>query len=165
MPTEDLDAYQLHLKSFTGEYRPQGATEAHLVQALADASWRLNRVAALETNLLTLGIAHAPGAISDAPQQVRDAMSIVSALESQSKALSNLSMHSQRLSRQFERTVAHFATSRKPAAQRKNRSWTMPSTSLRCMSPQEKPTIHRPMASFFQNSKSRRAFAPATASA
>ena len=43
-----------------------------------------------------------------APQQVRDAMSIVSALESQSKALANLSMHSQRLSRQFERTVVQL---------------------------------------------------------
>jgi hypothetical protein len=32
-------------------------------------------------------------------------MSIVAALESQSKALANLSMHSQRLSRQFERTL------------------------------------------------------------
>jgi len=108
MPTEDLEAYQLHLNSFTDEYHPQGATEAHLVQALADASWRLNRVAALETNLLTLGIAHTAVTISDAPQQVQDAMSIVSALESQSKALSNLSMHSQRLSRQFERTVAQL---------------------------------------------------------
>src|ERR1700691_5879329 len=53
MPSEDLHAYQLHLKSFTDEYHPNGATEANLVQALADASWRLNRVAALETNLLT----------------------------------------------------------------------------------------------------------------
>jgi hypothetical protein len=35
-------------------------------------------------------------------------MSIVAALESQSKALSNLSLHSQRLSRQFERTVAQL---------------------------------------------------------
>jgi hypothetical protein len=105
MPTEDLQAYEHHVKSFTGEYQPQGATEVHLVQALADTSWRLNRVAVLETNLLTLGIANAPSAISDAPEQVRDALSIVSALESQSKALSNLSMHSQRLSRQFERTV------------------------------------------------------------
>ena len=108
MPTEDLHAYQLHLKSFTDEYDPKGATEAHLVQALADTSWRLNRVAALETNLLTMGIAHAASPISDAPPQVQDAMSIVSALESQSKALSNLSMHSQRLSRQFERTVAQL---------------------------------------------------------
>src|SRR5580698_3776138 len=56
MPTEDLAAYQSHLKSFEDEYAPEGATEANLVQALADTSWRLNRVAALETNLLILGI-------------------------------------------------------------------------------------------------------------
>jgi len=98
MPTEDLQAYQLHLKSFTDECDPKGAIEAHLVQALADASWRLNRVAALETNLLAL-------AVGNDPDPVNGAMSIVAALESQSKALANLSMHSQRLSRQFERSV------------------------------------------------------------
>jgi hypothetical protein len=107
MPTEDLQAYQLHLKSFTDEYHPEGATESNLVQALADTSWRLNRVAALETNLLMLGMTHDAPNI-DAPQQVQDAMSIVASLESQSKALSNLSLHSQRLSRQFERTVAQL---------------------------------------------------------
>jgi hypothetical protein len=107
MPTEDLQAYQSHLKSFADEYHPHGATEEHLVQALADASWRLNRVAALETNLLTLGVTHqAP--ITDAPSQVQDAMTIAAALESQSKALSNLSLHTQRLSRQFERTVTQL---------------------------------------------------------
>ena len=108
MPTEDLHAYQLHLESFADEYHPLGATESHLVQALADTSWRLNRVAALETNLLTLGITCGSGLHANAPQQIQDAMSIVSALESQSKALANLSMHSQRLSRQFERTVTQL---------------------------------------------------------
>jgi hypothetical protein len=82
MPTEDPEAYQHHLKSFTGEYSPSGATEANLVQALADTSWRLNRIVALETNLLTQG---------------DDAKSIVA-----------LSLHSQRLSRQFERTVTQL---------------------------------------------------------
>jgi hypothetical protein len=96
MPTEDLQAYQLHLKSFTDEYHPQGATESHLTQALADTSWRLNRVAALETNLLNLAATGDP---------LIDALGIAASLESQSKALANLSMHSQRLSRQFERTV------------------------------------------------------------
>jgi hypothetical protein len=96
MPTEDLEAYQSHLKTFTDEYQPAGATEANLVQALADTSWRLNRVAALETNLLTLGTTR------------QDAMSIVASLESQSKALSNLSLHTQRLSRQFEKTVTQL---------------------------------------------------------
>src|ERR1700678_2168918 len=55
MPTEELEACQLHLKSFVEEYDPKGATESNLVQALADASWRLNRVGALETNLLMVG--------------------------------------------------------------------------------------------------------------
>jgi hypothetical protein len=84
-PKEELEAYQRHLKSFAEEYDPKGATESNLVQALADASWRLNRVVALETNLLMAGD-----------------------LESQAKALANLSMHSQRLSRQFERTVTQL---------------------------------------------------------
>ena len=108
MPNEDLQAYQRHLKAYTDEYEPKGATEADLVQALADTSWRLNRVAALETNLLSLGIANQVSPITNAPQQVQDAMSIVAALESQAKALSNLSMHSQRLSRQFERTIVQL---------------------------------------------------------
>jgi hypothetical protein len=95
MPTEDLAAYQRHLKSFTDECNPKGPIEAHLVQALADTSWRLNRVAALETNLLNLAVG----------EGIEDALAIAASLESQSKALSNLSMHSQRLSRQFERTV------------------------------------------------------------
>jgi hypothetical protein len=86
MPTEDLEANKRHVASFVVEYDPQGATESNLVQALADASWRLKRVAALETNLLTFA----------------------GGFESQSKALANLSMHTQRLSRQFERTVAQL---------------------------------------------------------
>jgi hypothetical protein len=40
---------------------------------------------------------------SDDP--IQNAMDIAQALESQTKALANLSMHTQRLSRQFERTV------------------------------------------------------------
>jgi hypothetical protein len=98
MPTEDLQAYRRHLDSFTTEYQPKGATEENLVQSLADTSWRLNRVAALESNVLSLGMG-----TSDDP--LKNAMSIAAALESQTKALANLSMHTQRLSRQFERTV------------------------------------------------------------
>jgi hypothetical protein len=114
MPSEDLHAYQLHLKSFTDEYHPQGATEAHLVQALADASWRLNRVAALETNVLILGI-------TQECDPIAGALAIAAALESQSKALSNLSMHSQRLSRQFERTVAQLRELQKTRREQEKR--------------------------------------------
>ena len=99
MPTEDLEAYQRHVASFVDEYHPKGATEAHLVQSLADTSWRLNRAAALETNLLNLA------AIGDG---IQDALAIAASLESQSKALANLSMHTQRLTRQFQSVVTQL---------------------------------------------------------
>src|SRR5580698_10604446 len=108
MPSEDLDAYRSHVKSFNDEYHPQGATEAHLVQALADASWRLNRVAALETNVLTLSLARHSGDLADAPPEVQDALAVAASMDSQAKALATLGMQGQRLSRQFEKTVTQL---------------------------------------------------------
>ncbi len=108
MPAEDLEAYQSHLQSFADECDPQGAIEANLVQALADASWRLNRAAALEANLLTLAAVRHPLILDDAPSQIQHALAIAAALESQTKALANLSIHTQRLSRQIERTAAQL---------------------------------------------------------
>ena len=81
LPTEDPAAYQLHLDSFTDHYDPQGPTEVHLVQVLADTSWRQNRIISLESSVIA---------------------------EGDLKGLANLSLHSQRLSRQFERTVAQL---------------------------------------------------------
>jgi len=98
MPAEDRDLYHAHLKTFRDEYQPLGATEENLVQSLADLAWRQNRVVALETNLLS---------ISYSPHD------LVPGLLNQSKALANLSLHTQRLSRQFERTVAQLRTLQK----------------------------------------------------
>jgi len=89
MPSEDLDDYQSHLKSFTDEYQPQGATESHLVQILADTSWRQNRIVAIESNLLKFA-------------------TMVVMPENDTRNLANLSLHSQRLARQFERTVTQL---------------------------------------------------------
>jgi hypothetical protein len=105
LPSDDLEAYQQHIQRFVTEYHPKGATEAQLVQSLADCAWRQNRVAALENNLLTLGIVH-PTPLENATSQVTDALAIAAALDSQSRALATLSIHGQRLARQFEKTLA-----------------------------------------------------------
>src|ERR1700693_3393371 len=55
LPCEDLAAYQTFTKRFFDDLQPRGVIEEQLVQTLADASWRLNRARAIETNLLTLG--------------------------------------------------------------------------------------------------------------
>ena len=99
MPTEDLEAYHRHLKSFTDEYGPQGATEENLVQALADTAWRLNRIVSIESSLLNIAAVN---------QLDVHPASIVAGLESQAKSLANLSLYTQRLSRQFERSVAQL---------------------------------------------------------
>jgi hypothetical protein len=100
MPFEDLEAYKAHLQSFLDEYHPEGATEASLVQILADSTWRMNRATAMETNLVTYGAAFESDDLT-----ARSAEAMVAALESRSKALANFSMHTQRLSRQFEKAV------------------------------------------------------------
>jgi hypothetical protein len=93
MPQEDRELYHAHLRRFHDQYQPQGATEENLVQSLADLTWRLNRVVALESNILS---------VSYCPKE------FVPGLMNQAKALANLSLHSHRLSRQFKETAAQL---------------------------------------------------------
>ncbi len=106
MPAEDLEAYQQHIQRFVNEYRPQGATETQLVQSLADTAWRINRVAVLETNLLTHDIIHQDFPNHESTHEMREAIAIAAALDSHTRVLSTLSLHGQRLARQFEKTLA-----------------------------------------------------------
>jgi hypothetical protein len=101
MPNEDLAAYQQHVKSFTDDLQPVGAIEANLVQALADCSWRMNRVAVFENNVQAY-------AVPCGDEPIPGGLSVGTALESMSKTLSNLSLYTQRLSRQFEKTEIHL---------------------------------------------------------
>ena len=105
LPGDDLQAYQRHVESYVHQCKPKGAIEAQLVQTLADTAWRLNRVSALENNLLTLGMVRVPDQLTEAPEQVQQSLSIAASLESETRALANLSLHGQRLSRQFDKTL------------------------------------------------------------
>ncbi len=46
-------AYQQHRLNFQNEYQPATPTETHLVQELADTSWRQNRIPLLESALFS----------------------------------------------------------------------------------------------------------------
>ncbi len=105
LPSEDHTAYERHARRFFDDLQPKGALEDQLVQSLADTSWRLNRVAALETNLLTLGIHEQADNIDTAHPEAHTALAMAASLREQTRALSNLSTHEHRLSRQFERTL------------------------------------------------------------
>jgi hypothetical protein len=98
LPSEDPEQYQQHLASFQRDLRPFGADEQNLVQILADTSWRLHRVAALEANLLTTGTFTGEPSTAD-PGAMTDRMI---------KGLATLSLHGHRLSRQFQTTLTQL---------------------------------------------------------
>ncbi len=106
MPTEDLFLYLDHSGSFHAEYSPQGPTETHLVQTLADCAWRLNRARALENNLLTLGLqSQARRQNLDNHHEIQDALATAAGIEARTRQLAMLSLHDSRLTRQFEKTL------------------------------------------------------------
>jgi hypothetical protein len=84
LATEDPASYQRHCRQFFDEYQPTTPTETQLTQELVDTAWRLNRIPHLEAALLD-----------------RADIDIVDA----HRALATLGMHSQRLSRQFQKTL------------------------------------------------------------
>jgi hypothetical protein len=83
LPSEDPAAYQRHCRQFLDEYQPATPTETQLAQELADTAWRLNRIPLLEAELFS---------------QDPNPQSLIS-------LLATLAMHSQRLSRQFQKAL------------------------------------------------------------
>src|SRR5437660_11844577 len=105
LPTEDHAAYQRHSQSFLDEYRPKGATETQLVQSLLDTSWQLNRAAAVETNLFSLGITESEDHIRASHPDAETALAMALAYREHNRAFANIGIYRQRLAREFERTL------------------------------------------------------------
>src|SRR5712664_3611375 len=105
LPAEDLVAYQDFTRTFFDDYKPVGTLEKQLVQSLADTSWRLNRVAALEHNLIGLGFDEHSDSISTEHPEAHAALVIIEAMREQARPLAVLGLHTARLSRHFEQNL------------------------------------------------------------
>jgi len=108
--SEDQAAYEQHCRQFFDEHRPATPTETQLTQELADTSWRLNRVPALEAELLNR-------AAHPANEEAAIAFDIVDA----HRAISILSLHSARLSRQFQRALEQLRETQSDRLARRER--------------------------------------------
>jgi hypothetical protein len=108
LPSEDHAAYQRHSQAFLDEYQPKGATEIQLAQSLIDTSWQLNRAAAVETNLFSLGITEMQDHIRANHPEADAALAMALAFRENNRAFANISIYRQRLTRQFERTLAQL---------------------------------------------------------
>jgi len=105
LPSDDLVAYERHCKEVHDQYRPKNKMEVLLAQMLADLAWRLNRITALEANMLTLGINEHSDSVDTENHQTHSALAMAKAFHQQSRDLANLSMYEQRLSARFHKTL------------------------------------------------------------
>jgi len=99
LPSEDRAAFEDHRRRFFVEYQPATATESQLVQELVDTSWRLNRIPLLEADLFS----------QDASPQTLVPL------------LATLGLHSQRLSRQFQKSLGLLREIQSDRAERERR--------------------------------------------
>ena len=108
MPAEDLAAYNALTKQSFEDLKPVGFLEKHFAQIIADTTWRLERIPALESNLMALGFSEHENRIKTEHPEAHAAMVIIEATREQTRALNAISQHGARLSRQLERTLKQF---------------------------------------------------------
>src|SRR5438105_6023514 len=103
----NLIAYARFRKRFFDDLQPKGIIEVQLTQTLADCSWRLNCARAYETNLLTLGAEEQLASIKldDDDPEIHSALVTAKSYRAQANALASISMHEQRVSREFHRSL------------------------------------------------------------
>jgi hypothetical protein len=110
LPSEDQAAYEEHRRRFFDEYQPATPTESQLVLELADTSWRLNRIPLLEAEV------HARAA-APVPLDREITFDIVDA----HRLIANLTIQSQRLSRQFQKALETLRAIQASRAERERR--------------------------------------------
>ena len=110
LPSEDQAAYEEHRRRFFDEYQPATPTESQLVLELADTSWRLNRIPMLEAEVYAR-------AAAPVPLDREITFDIVDA----HRLIANLTIQSQRLSRQFQKSLETLRKIQESRAERERR--------------------------------------------
>lgn len=103
LPEEEFEAFNKLTRDIVNSLTPVGALELQLAQCYATLQWRINRAAAIEDNLFTLGGIEgiAANLHADHPQ-VSTALGNARTFRTHAAAFVHISVYSQRLLRQAE---------------------------------------------------------------
>jgi hypothetical protein len=103
LPSDDAEQYRELVRRLFTEYNPTDDKERELVQRLADTTWRLLRVPALESGLFALGRIQFQDMFADRKPEVRAALIDAQSLVAFQKQFNNLNLQESRLLRQLEK--------------------------------------------------------------
>jgi hypothetical protein len=133
LPSDDLDAYKDHCAQFHTELKPQGLLESRCVQTIADTYWRLDRIQALENNLLTFAARERTGEAvvrgSDEPWAelhsdalIHSALAQAKSLDYNADLLTRLSPYEHRLHRTLEKAKIELKQLQKERAEAREKT-------------------------------------------
>ena len=117
LPSEDAAEYAAFLSGYQHDFAPVGQAECELVQAIADADWRLRRVRALEFALYTQGHLQFEEAFDGYSEDVRYSMIQLQTHMTYEKQFRNYHLYETRIGRRREKDMAEL---RKLQADRKS---------------------------------------------
>jgi hypothetical protein len=105
LPTPEMTAYDEFTHSFVSGLSPVGPVEIQLAHACADLQFRLNRIAAAEHNLFSIGYLEQGDLWDPGNPESHTALAFAETLRKSPDPLKNLSIYEQRLSRRFLQTL------------------------------------------------------------
>ena len=125
LPSDDAVAYQSHIDRAFAKHKPFDDDEHTLVQAIADTSWRLLRIAPLEAAVYSLGHREFAAEFEDEQDPTTRAGLIkVKTMIHYRRDLSNLALQERRLRNHLEKDKAELETLQKARAdKRRSELW------------------------------------------
>jgi hypothetical protein len=101
MTETDADSHRKFIAEFVASLKPDGMLEIQLAQRLAQDTWRINRIQAVEENIFALGHSEPYANIKSAHPEIHAAMVQALTFRNDPKLLSHLALYEQRLTKNF----------------------------------------------------------------
>ena len=121
MTETDADSHRKFIAEYVAALKPDGMVEIQLAQRLAQDTWRINRIHAVEENIFALGHSEPFAKIESAHPEIHAAMVQALTFRDDPKVLSHLALYEQRLTKNFHANMnllLKFQSRRQPVLAR-----------------------------------------------
>ena len=108
LPSEDAAEYERHIRAYEKELQPVGQIESDLVQSIADTTWRLSRIPALEMAIFAQGHLEFADSFDAHDPSLRSSLIELQTFTKYEKQLRNLHLQEGRLARRREKETAEL---------------------------------------------------------
>jgi hypothetical protein len=98
----DAESHRKFIAEFVASLKPDGMLEIQLAQRLAQDTWRINRIQAVEENIFALGHSEPYANIKSAHPEIHAAMVQALTFRNDPKLLTYLATYEQKLTKNFQ---------------------------------------------------------------